>query len=59
MVGEGNTIRHFNGVTWQQLGMSYNYNSEYTWTSVNMKNNLIVAAGYTNSKAVIMVLKRQ
>jgi len=59
MVGEGNTIRHFNGVTWQQLGMPYNYNSEYTWTSVNMKNNLIVAAGYTNSKAVIMVLKRQ
>jgi hypothetical protein len=59
MVGQDNTIRHFNGVSWQQLGIPYDYNSEYTWVSVDMKNNLIVAAGYTNSKAVIMVLKRQ
>jgi hypothetical protein len=59
MAGEGNTMRHFNGATWQQLGMPYSYNSEYTWLSVSMKDNLIVSVGRTNTQGVIMILKRK
>ena len=59
MVGEGNTIRHFNGVRWNQLGMPYNYSSDYTWLAVSMKGNLIIAVGYSSTNAIIIVLKRQ
>lgn len=58
LVGEGNTIRHYNGKSWRQLGMPYDYNSEYTWVSVDMKGNTIAAVGRSNSKGIIMILKR-
>lgn len=58
MVGEGNTIRHFNGSTWQQLGMPYDYSSNYTWLAVSMKNNSIITVGRFGRQAIIMVLKR-
>ncbi len=58
MVGEGNTMRHFNGKTWCQLGLPYNINSEYSWLSVEMKDNLIVAVGRSTSKSIIIKLKR-
>ncbi|HEX2960573.1 MAG TPA: hypothetical protein VHO43_02210 [Ignavibacteriales bacterium] len=58
LVGGGNTIRHYNGKSWKQLGMPYNYNSEYTWTSVDMRGNTIAAVGWTNSNGAVMILKR-
>jgi len=58
LVGEGNTVRHFNGKTWQQLGFPYDFNSDYTWLAVAMKNDLIITVGRSTSKAIIMVLKR-
>ena len=58
LVGEGNTIRHFNGKTWQQLGFPYDFNSDYTWLAVAMKNDLIITVGRSTSKAIIMMLKR-
>lgn len=58
LVGEGNTIRHYNGVRWSQLGMPYDYSSNYLWSSVAMKGNLAIAVGFMNRNAVIMVLKR-
>lgn len=59
MVGEGNTVRHFNGVNWQQLGMPYDFGNGYTWLSVAMKNNIAIAAGRNSSRAIIMILKRE
>ncbi|MDR3626424.1 MAG: hypothetical protein P4L45_06310 [Ignavibacteriaceae bacterium] len=59
MAGEGNTVRHFNGVTWQQLGMPYDYNSPYLWLSINVKNNTVAVAGYKDRNAVVLILKRQ
>ena len=58
LVGEGNTVRHFNGKTWQQLGLRYDFNSDYTWLAVAMKNDLLITVGRSTSKAIIMVLKR-
>ena len=58
LVGERNTIRHFNGVRWQQLGMPYDQSSDFTWLSISMKNGLAVVVGYTRSNAIIMVLKK-
>ncbi len=59
MVGEGNTIRHFNGARWQQLGMPYNYSSDFTWLAVSVKNDLIIIVGYSSTNAIIMVIKRE
>ncbi len=58
LVGERNTIRHFNGVRWQHLGMPYDQSSDFTWLSISMKNGLAVVVGYTRSNAIIMVLKK-
>ncbi|MGE5351701.1 MAG: hypothetical protein ACM3S2_12455 [Ignavibacteriales bacterium] len=58
LTGGGNTIRHYNGKSWKQLGMPYNYNSEYNWVSVDMKGNTISVAGWTNSNGALMILKR-
>ncbi|MGE5353412.1 MAG: hypothetical protein ACM3P0_15115 [Acidobacteriota bacterium] len=58
LVGGGNTIRHYNGKNWKQLGMPYNYNSEYIWSSVDMKKNTIAAVGRSNTNGIIMILKR-
>jgi len=58
MVGEGNTIRYFNGVRWKQLGLPYDYSSDYTWLAVSIKKDMIVTVGYSRSKAIIMMLRR-
>ncbi len=61
LVGERNTIRYFNGVRWKQLGMPYDPNSNFTWLSVAMTDDLIVVVGYTANptNGIIMMLKRQ
>jgi len=61
LVGERNTIRYFNGVRWKQLGMPYDPNSNFTWLSTAITNDLIVIVGYTTNTAngIIMLLKRQ
>ena len=60
LVGERNTIRYFNGISWQQLGMPYDPNSNYTWLSTAITNDLIVVVGYTTNptNGIIMMLKR-
>lgn len=58
LVGEGNTVRHFNGVRWQQIGMPYNISNNYTWLSVNVKGSIAVAVGYKDNTAILMTLKR-
>ena len=61
LVGERNTIRYFNGVNWKQLGMPYDPNSNYTWLSTAITNDLIVVVGYTTNptNGIIMMLKRK
>jgi hypothetical protein len=58
IAGERNTIRHFNGISWTQLGMPYSFSSGIIWRRVETKNNIAVACGYRGDKAIIIRLKR-
>ena len=59
IVGQRNTIRHFNGIRWNQLGMPYDVNNSIDWYRVEIKNNVVVACGTRGgSTAIIIMLKR-
>ena len=59
--GEINTIRHFNGVSWAEVGPPY-YPLKYDmfWYSCAVKGNLAVGVGKISSerKAMVIILKR-
>ena len=57
IVGDRNTVRHFNGVTWQQIGMPYDSQIDLVWRGMTIKDNLIVLVGSHNNKAIVMVIK--
>ncbi len=45
IVGERNTIRHYNGNRWQQVGLPYSYTSPILWYRVAVEGNTAVAVG--------------
>lgn len=45
IVGERNTIRHYNGSSWQQTGLPYSYTSPISWYRVAVIGNNAVAVG--------------
>lgn len=60
IVGQRGTIRHFNGNTWTQVGIPYNYSDElHYWYNVAMKGNLSIAVGSIDRRASIIVLFRK
>ena len=56
--GDRNTLRHFNGVNWFEIGIPYNPYRSIFWRSVGIKDNLAVAVGDEGIKAEIIILKR-
>ena len=56
--GERNTLRHFNGVSWQQIGNPYNPDSYLVWRGLAVKDNITVVVGNEGTLANIMLLKR-
>ena len=58
IAGDRNTLKHFNGFTWDQLGLPYSPTSTIIWYSVEQKGNTAVAVGDIDKKAIIMVLNR-
>jgi len=58
IIGDRNTLRHFNGVSWKQVGMPYDPNIDLVWTSISIKGNEAVIVGNYNNQAIIMVAKR-
>jgi hypothetical protein len=59
IAGEINTVRHFNGVSWVQVGEPYqplNYNA--FWYSCDIKNNMMIAVGDENGRATILLARR-
>lgn len=56
--GDRNTLKHFNGSTWKQLGLPYDPSSDIRWLAVAQKENLIVTVGDEGNKAAIILLKR-
>ena len=58
IVGDRNTVRHFTGVTWQQIGLPYSPNSDIIWLDLDVKDNLVAISGMKGNKAFIMIIKR-
>jgi hypothetical protein len=57
IAGDRNTLKHFNGISWQQIGLPYNPQSPIGLV-VRQKGNTVVAVGSNGSKAFIILLKR-
>ncbi len=58
IAGDRNTLRHFNGVSWEQLGLPYDPQSPIIWRSVKMKGSTAAAVGDKGSKAFIILLNK-
>ncbi len=56
--GTNNTLMHFNGKTWAQLGEPYEPESNVTWAKVTIKGNVAVAVGKKGINGIIILLKR-
>lgn len=60
IVGEINTARHFNGLTWQQIGLPYHpLNYGMFWYGCSVINDLMIAVGKNNGRASILSAKRK
>jgi len=58
IAGDRNTLIHFNGVSWQQIGLPYDPQSPIVWRSVKIKNNTVVAVGFKDNYAFIIMLNK-
>jgi len=58
IAGERNTLRHFNGISWEQIGLPYSPSSPIGWAKVLQKGNFVVAVGINGSKAFIIMLNK-
>jgi hypothetical protein len=59
IAGEINTVRHFNGISWVQIGEPYqplNYNA--FWYGCDIKNNMMIAVGDEDGRATILLARR-
>jgi hypothetical protein len=57
--GEINTVRHFNGVSWIQVGEPYQpLNYDAFWYSCDIKNNLMITVGKENGRATVLMARR-
>jgi hypothetical protein len=54
IVGDRNTIRHFNGMSWRQVGLPYDPYSDIIWQSVEVKGKICIVVGEINEKAICM-----
>ncbi|MHB1050654.1 MAG: hypothetical protein ACYC09_11275 [Bacteroidota bacterium] len=58
IAGQRNTLRHFNGNTWNEIGIPYNFNSLISWYNVTMRNDIVIGVGLINRQAMVIVLRR-
>ncbi len=58
IAGQRNTLKHFNGVSWAQIGLPYSSSSPIIWYKVDQKGNTAVAVGDRGSYAFIILLNR-
>jgi hypothetical protein len=57
--GEINTIPHFNGLTWSEVGLPYNpLNFNMFWYKGAIKGNLVVGVGKCDGKAILIRMNR-
>ena len=58
IAGDRNTLKHFNGSTWEQIGMPYDPQVDLVWRGMETKDDITVVVGSHNSYAIIMIIKK-
>ena len=58
IAGDRNTLKHFSGADWLQIGEPYDASSGMFWRGLDMKGSTVVVVGDKGIKARIMLLKR-
>jgi hypothetical protein len=58
IAGDRNTLKHFNGVTWEQVGLPYSPSSPIIWYKVEQKGSTAVAVGDRGSYAFVILLNK-
>jgi len=58
IAGDRNTLKHYNGVEWTQLGEPYDPGSGMFWRGLDVNDNTVVVVGDKGIQARIMLLKR-
>ena len=58
IIGDRNTVRHFNGIRWKQIGMPYDPNIDLVWRGISIKGKEAVLVGTYNRQAIIMIAEK-
>jgi hypothetical protein len=58
IVGDRNTLRHFNGVSWKQIGLPYSPDSDIVWYTVYPTENSVAVVGYKGNSAIVMLIRK-
>ena len=58
IAGDRNTLRHFNGVSWKQIGYPYSPDSDIGWETIYPTENCAVVVGYKGNSAIVMLIKK-
>ena len=54
IAGDYGFILHFNGKSWERIGIGYQKGSHLLWYGVHIKNDFAVAVGRISGKAILM-----
>ena len=58
IAGDRNTLRHFNGVSWKQIGFPYSPDSDIVWYTVYPTENSVAVVGFKGNSAIVMLIKK-
>ncbi len=58
IVGDRNTLRHFNGVSWKQIGFPYSPDSDIVWYTVYPAANCTAVVGFKGNSAIVMLITK-
>jgi hypothetical protein len=58
IVGDRNTLRHFNGLSWKQVGFPYDPESDMGWWTIYPANTCIAVVGDKGNSAIVMLIKK-
>jgi hypothetical protein len=58
IAGDRNTLRHFNGVSWKQIGLPYDPGSDIRWWTIYPTKNCIAVVGDKGNSAIVMLIKK-
>jgi hypothetical protein len=49
---------HFNGVSWEQIGLPYSPDSDIVWYTVYPTENSVAVVGFKGNSAIVMLINR-